>query len=87
MRCRSRAWCAIRKWRPAGGGKLELLVERVLADGTVAAHMRASKKPPVGARLRVRGQLRSGLAGPVMLHPAVRAAGAPLPARAARFAR
>lgn len=35
------------------GGKLELLVERVLADGTVAAHMRASKKPPVGARLRM----------------------------------
>ena len=34
------------------GGKLELLVERVLADGTVAAHMRASKKPPVGATTR-----------------------------------
>ena len=42
------------------GGKLELLVERVLADGTVAAHMRASKKPPVGARLRMAGGTEQG---------------------------
>lgn len=31
------------------GGAVELLVERVLPDGTVAAHLRASKKPAVGA--------------------------------------
>lgn len=42
------------------GGKLELLVERVLADGTVAAHMRASKKPPVGTRLRMAGGTEQG---------------------------
>ena len=42
------------------GGKLELLVERVLADGTVAAHMCASKKPPVGARLRMAGGTEQG---------------------------
>ena len=42
------------------GGKLELLVERVLADGTVVAHMRASKKPPVGARLRMAGGTEQG---------------------------
>ena len=42
------------------GGKLELLVERVLADGTVAAHMRASKKPSVGARLRMAGGTEQG---------------------------
>lgn len=42
------------------GGKLELLVERVLADGTVAAHMRASKKPPVGVRLRMAGGTEQG---------------------------
>lgn len=42
------------------GGKLELLVERVLADGTVAAHMRASKKPPVGARLCMAGGTEQG---------------------------
>ena len=42
------------------GGKLELLVERVLTDGTVAAHMRASKKPPVGARLRMAGGTEQG---------------------------
>jgi S-adenosylmethionine:tRNA ribosyltransferase-isomerase len=33
----------------ASGGKLELLIERVLAGNQVAAHMRVSKKPEVGA--------------------------------------
>ena len=45
------------------GGKLELLVERVLADGTVAAHMRVSKKPPVGALLRMAGGFEAELMG------------------------
>ena len=33
----------------ATGGKLELLVERVLGGNQVAAHMRVSKKPEIGA--------------------------------------
>ncbi len=35
------------------GGKLELLVERVLTDGEVVAHMKVSKKPPVGTTLQM----------------------------------
>ncbi|RUP28575.1 MAG: tRNA preQ1(34) S-adenosylmethionine ribosyltransferase-isomerase QueA, partial [Curvibacter sp.] len=31
------------------GGKVELLVERVLQDHEVVAHMKVSKKPPVGS--------------------------------------
>jgi S-adenosylmethionine:tRNA ribosyltransferase-isomerase len=37
------------------GGRLELLVERVLADGSVAAHMKAGKKPAPGTVLRMEG--------------------------------
>jgi S-adenosylmethionine:tRNA ribosyltransferase-isomerase len=37
----------------ATGGKVELLVERVLGGNQVAAHMRVSKKPEVGASLRM----------------------------------
>ena len=37
------------------GGRLELLVERVLAGGEVAAHMKVSKKPPAGTTLRMTG--------------------------------
>ncbi len=37
----------------ATGGKVELLVERVLGGNQVAAHMRVSKKPEVGATLRL----------------------------------
>ena len=37
----------------ATGGKLELLVERVLPGHEVVAHMKVSKKPPVGATLRM----------------------------------
>ena len=33
------------------GGKVELLIERVLHGNTVAAHMRVSKKPAVGTRI------------------------------------
>jgi len=35
------------------GGKLELLIERVLGGNQVAAHMRVSKKPEVGATVRL----------------------------------
>jgi S-adenosylmethionine:tRNA ribosyltransferase-isomerase len=37
------------------GGKVELLVERVLGGNQVAAHMRVSKKPEVGTTLRLVG--------------------------------
>ncbi len=37
------------------GGKVELLVERVLAGNQVAAHMRVSKKPEVGTSLALQG--------------------------------
>ncbi|MFZ4480446.1 MAG: tRNA preQ1(34) S-adenosylmethionine ribosyltransferase-isomerase QueA [Rhodoferax sp.] len=40
----------------ASGGKVELLVERVLGGNQVAAHMRVSKKPEVGATLALHGQ-------------------------------
>ncbi|MCX7693979.1 MAG: S-adenosylmethionine:tRNA ribosyltransferase-isomerase, partial [Tepidimonas taiwanensis] len=35
------------------GGRLELLVERVLANGEVVAHMKVSKKPTPGTVLRM----------------------------------
>ncbi len=38
------------------GGKVELLVERVLGGNQVAAHMRVSKKPEVGSTLHLHGQ-------------------------------
>ncbi len=37
----------------ASGGKVELLIERVLGGNQVAAHMRVSKKPEVGATLKM----------------------------------
>lgn len=35
------------------GGRVELLIERVLADGEALAHIKASKAPKDGARIRV----------------------------------
>ena len=37
------------------GGKVELLVERVLGGNQVAAHMRVSKKPAIGTTLALQG--------------------------------
>ncbi len=37
----------------ATGGKVELLIERVLGGNQVAAHMRVSKKPEMGATIRM----------------------------------
>ena len=37
------------------GGKLELLVERVLPNHEVVAHMKVSKKPPLGTELHMAG--------------------------------
>jgi S-adenosylmethionine:tRNA ribosyltransferase-isomerase len=45
------------------GGKLELLVERVLAGDEVVAHMKVSKKPPVGTVLRMDGGFSATLLG------------------------
>ncbi|HEX7888872.1 MAG TPA: tRNA preQ1(34) S-adenosylmethionine ribosyltransferase-isomerase QueA [Ramlibacter sp.] len=45
------------------GGKLELLVERVLGDHEVVAHMKVSKKPPVGTELRMTGGFTATLLG------------------------
>ncbi|BEP59569.1 tRNA preQ1(34) S-adenosylmethionine ribosyltransferase-isomerase QueA [Variovorax sp. V213] len=45
------------------GGKLELLVERVLHGHEVVAHMKVSKKPPVGTMLEMVGGFRATLLG------------------------
>lgn len=45
------------------GGRLELLIERVLPDGSVAAHMKVSKKPAPGAVLRMDGGFAAELLG------------------------
>jgi S-adenosylmethionine:tRNA ribosyltransferase-isomerase len=45
------------------GGKLELLVERVLTGNEVAAHMKVSKKPPIGTTLRMDGGFAATLLG------------------------
>ncbi|MEJ7688711.1 MAG: tRNA preQ1(34) S-adenosylmethionine ribosyltransferase-isomerase QueA [Variovorax sp.] len=45
------------------GGKLELLVERVLQDNDVVAHMKVSKKPPPGTVLAMVGGFNATLLG------------------------
>ena len=45
------------------GGKLELLVERVLTGREVVAHMKVSKKPPVGTVLAMHGGFTATLLG------------------------
>ncbi|WP_427914329.1 tRNA preQ1(34) S-adenosylmethionine ribosyltransferase-isomerase QueA [Ramlibacter sp. MMS24-I3-19] len=45
------------------GGKVELLVERVLAGGEVVAHMKVSKKPPPGTTLAMQGGFTATLLG------------------------
>ncbi|MEJ8824394.1 tRNA preQ1(34) S-adenosylmethionine ribosyltransferase-isomerase QueA [Variovorax humicola] len=45
------------------GGKLELLVERVLAGHEVVAHMKVSKKPHIGTVLQMAGGFRATLMG------------------------
>ncbi|MEY5097836.1 MAG: hypothetical protein RJA36_555 [Pseudomonadota bacterium] len=47
----------------ASGGKVELLIERVLQGHEVVAHMKVSKKPPVGAVLRMMGGFSAELLG------------------------
>lgn len=45
------------------GGKLELLVERVLQGREVVAHMKVSKKPPVGTTVQMTGGFTATLIG------------------------
>ena len=45
------------------GGKLELLIERVLPGFEVVAHMKVSKKPPVGMVLQMTGGYTAELLG------------------------
>jgi S-adenosylmethionine:tRNA ribosyltransferase-isomerase len=45
------------------GGKVELLIERVLAERQVVAHMKVSKKPPPGTVLRMLGGFTATLSG------------------------
>lgn len=45
------------------GGKLELLVERVLTGHEVVAHMKVSKKPPTGTVLQMTGGYTATLLG------------------------
>jgi S-adenosylmethionine:tRNA ribosyltransferase-isomerase len=45
------------------GGKLELLIERVLQDRDVVAHMKVSKKPQPGAVLQMVGGFTATLTG------------------------
>ncbi|MDB5945153.1 MAG: S-adenosylmethionine/tRNA-ribosyltransferase-isomerase [Ramlibacter sp.] len=45
------------------GGKLELLIERVLQGRDVVAHMKVSKKPVVGTLLRMTGGFTATLTG------------------------
>jgi S-adenosylmethionine:tRNA ribosyltransferase-isomerase len=45
------------------GGKVELLIERVLGGREIAAHMKASKKPPPGTVLRMQGGFTATLSG------------------------
>jgi S-adenosylmethionine:tRNA ribosyltransferase-isomerase len=45
------------------GGKAELLIERVLGEREVAAHMKVSKKPPVGTQLAMQGGFTATLHG------------------------
>jgi S-adenosylmethionine:tRNA ribosyltransferase-isomerase len=44
----------------ASGGKLELLIERVLPGHQVVAHMKVSKKPLVGGQMHLAGGARNG---------------------------
>jgi S-adenosylmethionine:tRNA ribosyltransferase-isomerase len=45
------------------GGKLELLIERVVQGNEVVAHMKVSKKPPLGTVVRMTGGFTAKLTG------------------------
>ncbi len=45
------------------GGKIEVLVERVVSDKRVHAHLRASKAPKVGAKMTLEGEIDAVMRG------------------------
>jgi S-adenosylmethionine:tRNA ribosyltransferase-isomerase len=45
------------------GGKIEILLERVLSDNTALAHIRSSKSPKEGAKLSLEGDLHATVLG------------------------
>nr|WP_136250212.1 tRNA preQ1(34) S-adenosylmethionine ribosyltransferase-isomerase QueA [Ningiella ruwaisensis] len=47
----------------SSGGKVEILLERVLSDNTAMAHIKASKAPKAGARLNMEGNLNVEVLG------------------------
>ncbi|NMH59022.1 tRNA preQ1(34) S-adenosylmethionine ribosyltransferase-isomerase QueA [Alteromonas ponticola] len=49
--------------RKATGGQVEVLVERILADDTVLAHVRASKAPRPGTQLRLEDAIDATVLG------------------------
>lgn len=49
--------------RKASGGKVEVLIERVLNDKEIMAHVRASKAPPVGTHLIMDGGIEFTMLG------------------------
>jgi S-adenosylmethionine:tRNA ribosyltransferase-isomerase len=49
--------------RKATGGKVELLIERIIDARRVLAHLRASRSPRVGSRLRIDGRVEALVCG------------------------
>ncbi|MBF7074809.1 tRNA preQ1(34) S-adenosylmethionine ribosyltransferase-isomerase QueA [Glaciecola sp. MH2013] len=47
----------------SSGGKVEILIERILSDGTALAHCRSSKSPKSGAMLTMEGGLKIQVLG------------------------
>ncbi len=47
----------------ASGGRIEILVERLLSNTHVLAHVRASKSPKIGATLHFEGELQATVLG------------------------
>lgn len=47
----------------ASGGKIELLIERILPDNQLSTHIRASKAPQIGSELILRGEQRVRVLG------------------------
>lgn len=49
--------------RKQTGGKIEILLERILSDNTALAHIKSSKSPKEGAKLELEGSLQATVLG------------------------
>lgn len=49
--------------RKETGGKIEILLERILSDNTALAHIKSSKSPKEGAKLELEGSLQATVLG------------------------